>query len=132
MKGKIITEPYDAVEGKLRKLYLDFKSRNPQTADGIILGLEALLVLASNSAGVSDHSISPIHQYKLRENFPRRLNSLRVSRGLTLAELARGSNVGQNTLSRYENGHGEPDRVVLSRVMNYLGVPYSTFYEDSK
>jgi hypothetical protein len=39
--------------------------------------------------------------------------------------------VGRNTLSRYENNHKVPDELVLSRVINYLGVPYSTFYEDN-
>ncbi|MBV2363331.1 helix-turn-helix domain-containing protein [Streptomonospora nanhaiensis] len=55
-----------------------------------------------------------------------RLRELRVSRGLSLSELARRSGVGKGTLSELEGGRRNPTLETLYALTTELGVPLSS------
>ncbi len=59
-----------------------------------------------------------------------RLRSLRISRSLTLDELALTSGVSRAMISRIERGEASPTAALLARVCAALGLSLSAFFAD--
>ena len=51
-----------------------------------------------------------------------RIKELRLSKGITQAELAKTLGIAQNTLSYWENGKYDPDNDSLKKIASYFGV----------
>lgn len=57
-----------------------------------------------------------------------KLKELRLSRGYTQAEVARGINCSPNTYSRYESGAREPSHDTLKLLAEFYGVSMDYLY----
>ncbi len=61
-----------------------------------------------------------------REEFARRLQSVRIAAGLTQRELAEKANTKQALITRYETAGAMPRPAMIERLAQALGVPTST------
>ena len=60
---------------------------------------------------------------------PYRIKQARVSRGLSITELAELVEVCKQAISQYELGKNEPSKFILNRISNTLNYPISFFYK---
>lgn len=66
------------------------------------------------------------------ESFGERLKRLRVEAGLTQMELAKKSGIAQKSISNWEMNDKEPKISSLRKLCKALGVPSSTFVEETE
>lgn len=59
---------------------------------------------------------------KLEGFFGKRLKLIRLERGLTLEEIAKGIQSNKSTLSLYESGKRKPEYAMIKKVSEYLGI----------
>lgn len=59
-----------------------------------------------------------------------RLKEARVKNGLTQEKLAKEIGVAKSTYTGYEKGNSEPNMLVLSKIMDVLGVDANYLYQD--
>lgn len=64
-----------------------------------------------------------------KEVIPYRIKQARVSRGLSMAELADLVEVSKQAVSQYEMGKNEPSKFILNRIANVLKYEVSFFYK---
>ncbi|MHB8896905.1 MAG: helix-turn-helix domain-containing protein [Candidatus Geothermincolia bacterium] len=58
------------------------------------------------------------------------LRKVREYRGLSQAELARKSGVGQSTISQWESGEHKPHSPQLKNVLDVLNITHEQLYQD--
>lgn len=63
-------------------------------------------------------------------NFPEKLKSLRLKKGLTQEKLANSLNVSQNAVYNWENGKREPSLEMIRKISKILGVYMSDLIDD--
>lgn len=64
--------------------------------------------------------------------FSDKLTYLRTKRGLTQAELAKLSNISQQSISHFENGHGKPSINNAYQIAKVLGVKVVELLDDER
>ena len=60
-----------------------------------------------------------------------RIRTMRQSRGMTQADLARSINQSQSSITMYETGRREPDFETLEALADVFNVPMASFVDDS-
>ena len=58
------------------------------------------------------------------------IRTMRLSRGMTQADLAKAINQSQSSIAMYENGKREPDFETLEALADVFNVPMITFVAD--
>ncbi|GIV63120.1 MAG: hypothetical protein KatS3mg045_0459 [Bellilinea sp.] len=75
--------------------------------------------------------IEPTDEKSVEESVGAQVHRLRVSRNLSLRELAQRSGLNINTLSLIENGKTSPSVATLQQLAMALGVPIAAFFESA-
>jgi transcriptional regulator with XRE-family HTH domain len=66
-----------------------------------------------------------------KEAVGQRIKTMRLSRGMTQADLAKAINQSQSSITMYENGRREPDFETLEALADVFNVPLGSIVEDS-
>ena len=59
-----------------------------------------------------------------------RIKTMRLSRGMTQADLARAIDQSQSSITMYETGRRDPDYETLEALADVFNVPLSSFFDD--
>ena len=84
---------------------------------------------AGNSFGIDGATITPTLDVA---EIGKRLKTMRLAKGLTLAELAEKTGCSASLVSRTENGHSQPSLSVLQKLVTGLGTGMASFLSVSE
>jgi len=80
---------------------------------------------AGNASFIQLDGDEPVAPKTISHDIKIRLQQARVSKKLSQKQLAKQINIPVNTIALYESGKGIPDKQILSKIGNILGVNFN-------
>ena len=74
----------------------------------------------------------PAPMQKKQSCFGEILADIRIGRGLTQADVAKGAGLSQNTIFAYETGRREPSLGSIKKIADYFGISAAVFFGETE